>query len=66
MEKNKPGSKNLPDFAELSDRLIAEPTDAPALVIKTNLDPKNVTEENPYFEGNEDNDEPLRDYFQQS
>jgi hypothetical protein len=43
--------KNLPDFKQLADRLINEPSDEPMLVIKTNLDPKHVTEKNPYAQG---------------
>jgi len=41
----------LPDFKQLSDRLINDPSDEPMLVIKTNLDPDRVTEKNPYAEG---------------
>ncbi|KJE28520.1 hypothetical protein V2J23_06500 [Geobacillus thermoleovorans] len=41
----------LPDFKQLNDRLINEPSDEPMLVIKTNLDPDSVTEENPYAKG---------------
>jgi hypothetical protein len=43
--------KNLPDFKQLTDRFINEPSDEPMLVIKTNLDPKQVTEENFYAQG---------------
>jgi hypothetical protein len=43
--------KPLPDFDRLTDRIINEPSDEPMLVIKTNLDPKQVTEENPYTQG---------------
>jgi hypothetical protein len=43
--------KNMPDFEQLTDRLINEPSDEPMLVIQTNLDPKHVTEENPYAQG---------------
>jgi hypothetical protein len=38
----------LPDFNELTDRIIAEPTSSPTLVIKTNLDQENNENENPY------------------
>jgi hypothetical protein len=44
--------KPLPDFQQLNDRIIAEPSDEPKVVIKTNLDPKQVTEENPYAQEN--------------
>jgi hypothetical protein len=43
--------KKLPDFKRLTDRLINEPSGEPMLVVKTNLDPKQVTEENPYAQG---------------
>jgi hypothetical protein len=43
------GSNGLPDFNQLNDRIIAEPSDTPSLVIKTNLDPKSPTENNPYI-----------------
>ena len=41
----------LPDFKQLNDRLINEPSDEPMLVIKTNLDPERITDENPYAKG---------------
>ena len=45
-----PGNKNLPDFNELNDRVIAErSTSGPVLVIKTNLDPEDPSVENPYI-----------------
>lgn len=50
MEPQKPGNKNMPEFKQLSDRLIAKPPSGPMLVIKTNLDPKDATEDNPYFQ----------------
>ncbi|MBA2875082.1 hypothetical protein [Thermaerobacillus caldiproteolyticus] len=43
--------KTLPDFKQLNDRIIAEPSHEPKLVIETNLDPQQATEENPYAEG---------------
>ncbi|MGM7721968.1 hypothetical protein [uncultured Metabacillus sp.] len=39
---------NLPDFKELNDRIIAEPSPSPSLAIKTNLDSDDITKENPY------------------
>lgn len=48
MEKHKPGNEKIPDFDKLSDRIIAKPTTSPSFVMKTNLDPKDVTEDNPY------------------
>ncbi|WP_216828533.1 hypothetical protein [Alkalihalobacterium elongatum] len=66
MDKEKQGSKNMPDFDKLSDRMIAEPTDSPTFVMKTNLDPKNVTEDNPYFnEKNKQQSEEFCDYFEE-
>ena len=66
MEPNKPGSKNLPDFNELDDRLIANATPDPTLVIKTNLDPKDPTENNPYYQNIGISDmEKFRDYFEE-
>ncbi|WP_338470840.1 hypothetical protein R4Z10_19005 [Niallia sp. XMNu-256] len=64
-EPQQPGNKNLPDFKELDDRVIAERnTSGPVLVIKTNLDPKDPSEENPYYQNTEDkNSESLRDFF---
>ncbi|WP_407639785.1 hypothetical protein [Bacillus sinesaloumensis] len=58
------GNKNLPDFKELNDRIIAEASDEPILVIKTNLDPKDATEDNPYF--NESNREEFTSFFEES
>ncbi len=51
---NKLSNKNekLPDFNELDDRLIAEASASPSLVIKTNLDKEDVTEDNPYAQKN--------------
>jgi len=49
MEPQQPGSKQMPDFKELNDRVIADSTAGPTLVIKTNLDPKDATEDNPYY-----------------
>lgn len=43
----------LPDFDDLNDRLIAEPSPSPSLVIKTNLDKKDVASGNPYAKGKE-------------
>lgn len=47
MEKK--NTEQLPDFDDLNDRVIAEAPSSPTLVIKTNLDAKNVVEENPYY-----------------
>lgn len=66
MEPNKPGSKQLPDFKELDDRIIAEATSKPMLVIKTNLDPTDSTEDNPYYRNMGLTDtEQFRNYFEE-
>lgn len=63
----KAGNQNLPDFKELNDRIIAEASDEPMLVIKTNLDPKNATEENPYYKESEsDRKEEFTSFFEES
>jgi len=61
-----PGNKNLPDFKELNDRIIAEHgTSGPTLVIKTNLDPKDSTVNNPYVENEDKSDNgKLKDFFE--
>ncbi|MDZ5471620.1 hypothetical protein SM124_07645 [Bacillus sp. 31A1R] len=66
MEPRKPGNEKMPDFDILNDRMIAKPTSQPFLVIKTNLDPKDSTVDNPYYHGKETNDqEEFRDYFEE-
>ncbi|WP_171016710.1 hypothetical protein [Pseudalkalibacillus caeni] len=50
------GNEMMPDFKELSDRLIAEVPKGPFLEIKTNLDPKSNLEENPYAKEKEEKD----------
>jgi hypothetical protein len=65
-EPRQPGNKNLPDFKELNDRLIAERgTSGPTLVIKTNLDPKDSTVDNPYVQNEDKSDNStFRDFFE--
>ncbi|MGE7184290.1 hypothetical protein ACQKKK_09860 [Peribacillus sp. NPDC006672] len=63
LEPNKPGNKNAPDFKELNDRIIREPSQSPRLVIKTNLDTKSVNDENPYSE--RINSEGFADFFEE-
>lgn len=53
----------MPDFKQLEDRVIANPSPEPMLVIKTNLDPKDVTEENPYLKNKPMDEEEFREYF---
>lgn len=65
MEPTKPGSNKLPDFDQLNDRMIAEPTEQPMLVIRTNLDPIDSTEDNPYYKNKQEtNTKKFRDYFE--
>ncbi|MFV8828849.1 hypothetical protein [Alkalihalobacterium sp. APHAB7] len=66
MEKEKQGSQNMPDFNKMSDRMIVEPTDSPTFVMKTNLDTKDATEDNPYFkEKNKQHTKEFCDYFEE-
>jgi hypothetical protein len=66
MEPNQPGSKAMPDFKELSDRMIAEPSRSPQIVIKTNLDPKKPSEDNPYYKNAQMTDtEQFNQYFEE-
>lgn len=53
----------MPDFKELNDRMIAQGTTGPTLVIKTNLDPKDATEDNPYYQ-NKDR-EAFKEFFEE-
>lgn len=62
---DKKNRHKMPDFDSLDDRLIAEQPSTPMLVIKTNLDPKDVTEENPYLtNGPKGVTKNFRDYFE--
>jgi hypothetical protein len=66
MEPRKPGNKNMPDFDQLNDRIIAESSSSPMLVIKTNLDPKDVTQSNPYYQDTEvKNVKRMKEYFEE-
>jgi hypothetical protein len=66
MEPRKPGNKNMPDFEQLNDRIIAESSPSPMLVIKTNLDPKDALENNPYYHNTEvKNAKAMKEYFQE-
>lgn len=49
MEPTQPGNDQMPDFNHLNDRIIVEKVSTPMLVIKTNFDPKDSTENNPYY-----------------
>lgn len=48
MEEQK--GTNLSNYDTVTDRVIAEDSDVPSVSIKTNLDPKNVLVDNPYFD----------------
>jgi UDP-galactopyranose mutase len=66
MEPSQPGNNQMPDFDHLNDRVIAQKTSTPTLVIKTNLDPKYSTENNPYYpDKNAKNPKLFRDYFEE-
>jgi hypothetical protein len=66
MEPRQPGNKNMPDFDQLNDRIIADSSSSPMLVIKTNLDPKDVTENNPYYQDTEvKNAKRIKEYFEE-
>jgi ribosomal 30S subunit maturation factor RimM len=67
MESKKPGNNHILDFREANDRIIANANTGPNLVIKTNLDPKDVSENNPYFSKVETKDaQALKEYFEES
>ena len=66
MEPKQPGNKKLPDFDQLNDRIIADRPPEVTLVIKSNLDPKDSTENNPYYHGKETNNlKEFKDYFEE-
>jgi hypothetical protein len=65
MEPRKPGNEQMPDFHELEDRIIAQPSSQPTLVIKTKLDPKDVTEQNLYHnKKNEKDSQSFQEFFE--
>lgn len=66
MEPKQPGSKHMPDFDRLNDRIIADSSPSPMLVIKTNLDPKDVSENNPYYQDTEvKNPKAIKEFFEE-
>jgi len=66
MEPRQPGNKKMPDFDQLNDRIILESTPTPMIVIKTNLDPENVTENNPYYQDENAKDpKEVKNYFEE-
>lgn len=64
MEPKEPGNKKMPDFDSLNDRMIAESPTGPMLVIKTNLDAKDSSENNPYFQDKTKDQKKFKDYFE--
>ncbi|WP_057767963.1 hypothetical protein [Cytobacillus praedii] len=66
-EPRQPGNQSLPDFNELNDRIIAERRiSGPRLEIKTNLDPKDSTIDNPYLQNKNNTDlKSFRAYFEE-
>ncbi|WP_102028441.1 hypothetical protein [Salirhabdus sp. Marseille-P4669] len=49
---NEKGVNQLPKFDDLTDRLISEGNEQGTISMKTNLDPKDPIEDNPYFDKN--------------
>jgi len=62
VEKLKSNSK-MPKFNDLNDRIIAEATPSPTLVIKTNLDTPNVEKENPYLNEEKEATRDFKNFF---
>jgi hypothetical protein len=66
LEIKQPGNKKMPDFVQLNDRIIAESGTSPMLVIKTNLDPKDTAENNPYYHnGQAKKPKAMNEYFEE-
>ncbi|WRP07067.1 hypothetical protein U9J35_02565 [Rossellomorea aquimaris] len=63
-EVNK-GNKDMPDFKQLNDRVIAEEPKGPFLAIKTNMDTAGV-KDNPYASAHAEpeQDEKLQQFFE--
>ncbi|WP_226035296.1 hypothetical protein [Aquibacillus saliphilus] len=57
---------NMPDFDSLDDRVIANHSDSPRIVAKTNLDVKNNKVENPYASDKDTNDRLFNEFFDES
>ncbi|MEQ6377077.1 hypothetical protein RZN25_09620 [Bacillaceae bacterium S4-13-56] len=53
----------IPDFDSLDDRLIAENSESPRIVAKTNLDVKSAKENNPYAVNKNINDRLFNEFF---
>lgn len=66
MKPKQSGNTSLPDFKEMTDRVVAEPANGVQLVIKTNLDPSDATVDNPYFKNEQITDsEQFKEYFKE-
>ncbi|WP_164984844.1 hypothetical protein [Ammoniphilus sp. CFH 90114] len=50
---NREEKKEMPDFNELTDRIIQETPKGPFIGVKTNLDPEDPEKFNPYRPGEE-------------
>ncbi|WP_141433902.1 hypothetical protein [Bacillus sp. 03113] len=59
------GKNDIPDFKELNDRIIAEPSKGPFIAIKTNLD-SSGEKDNPYAseQVSDEENEKLHEYFE--
>ncbi|MFC0271653.1 hypothetical protein ACFFIX_09305 [Metabacillus herbersteinensis] len=55
---------NLPDFKEMSDRVIADASASPSLVIKTNLDTTDTGQLNPYASKNKESKD-FKNFFKE-
>jgi hypothetical protein len=65
LKLDKKKQNQMPDFDSLDDRFIAEQPSGPTLVIKTNLDPKDSTVDNPYFTNKSQADtKEFREFFE--
>jgi hypothetical protein len=58
-------NQQLPDFKELNDRIIAEASPSPSIVIKTNLDEEDVSIDNPYSNKSTGNSEEFKNFFKE-
>jgi hypothetical protein len=66
MEPRQLSNKKMPDFDQLKYRIIAESSPTPMLVIKTNLDPKETAENNPYYQNAAvKNPKAMKEYFEE-
>lgn len=61
MKNKNSENEKMPYFEQLNDRIIVEPTKSPTLVIKTNLDSDDPTEDNPYYTNKDE--EKIKQYF---